>query len=199
MAIEYRMASGDRPPLEIHRSTRRRRTASAAARDGTLVIRLPAAMPDDEAEATIARLVRRVLGAGRAAARGGDDHLRARAERLADRYVDGVRPTAVTWSSRMSRQHGSCSSADGTIRISSALASAPDAVLDHVIIHELAHLRHPDHGADFARLVARHEHADWARGWLAGHAAGMLGASAWHDAGTRGPAVDADTADHPAP
>lgn len=177
MTIEYRPARDGQPPVEIHWSTRRRRTVSAAARDGTVVVRLPALMASEAAEPIIERLVRRVTGTARAAARGGNDALSARANRLADRYVDGVRPVAVEWSTRMQRQYGSCTTVAGTIRISVELAAAPDAVLDHVLIHELAHLRHPDHGAAFHAIVARHEHAQWARGWLAGHTAGRLAAA----------------------
>jgi hypothetical protein len=174
--VEHRAATGQRPAMEIHRSPRRRRSASAAPRDEVVVVRLPAGLGRDEEERLIDGLVRKVTGAQRAAARGGDAALERRAAELADRYLDGVRATSVRWSGRMRRQHGSCSPAAGTIRISRELASAPAYVLDHVLVHELAHLRVPGHGPDFHALLARYPDSARARGWLEGYAAGQLAA-----------------------
>ena len=47
---------------------------------------------------------------------------------------------------------GSCSTT-GTLSFSWRLAMAPDAVLDYVAAHEVAHLRHMNHGAEFWELV----------------------------------------------
>jgi predicted metal-dependent hydrolase len=49
---------------------------------------------------------------------------------------------------------GSCSS-EGRIRLSWRLILAPPAVRRYVVAHEVAHLRHLDHGADFKALEAR--------------------------------------------
>lgn len=174
--VERRAATTDLPALEIHRSPRRRRSASAAADDTAIVVRLPLGIPADEEERLIASLVRKVSGADRAAARGGDEALERRAAQLADRYLDGVRPTSVRWSTRMRRRYGSCTPADGSIRISQQLATAPAYVLDHVLVHELAHLRVPGHGAPFHALLERHPESARARGWLEGFTAGQLAA-----------------------
>ena len=32
----------------------------------------------------------------------------------------------------------------------------PSAAIDYVVVHELAHILHKDHGPDFYALVARH-------------------------------------------
>jgi hypothetical protein len=178
VAVEHRPAGAAHPPLVIHRSVRRRRSASAAAQDGAVVVRLPAGLPPTEEEHLIAGLVGKVTGASRAAARGGDAALLTRAAELADAYVDGVRPTAVTWSGRMRRRHGSCTPATGAIRISRQLAAAPAYVLDHVLVHELAHLVVADHSDAFRAILARHPHGERADGWLAGFAAGQLAAAA---------------------
>jgi predicted metal-dependent hydrolase len=174
--VEYRPADRRWPALEIHRSARRRRTASAAPDGERIVVRLPAGLDPREEERLMRRVVDAVVGRSAAESLGGDDELRRRAERLADRFLDGVRPTSVRWSTRMRRLYGSCSPGRGDIRISARLATAPRYVLDAVLVHELAHLVHPDHSAAFHRLVARYPDADRARGWLEGFAAGQLAA-----------------------
>jgi predicted metal-dependent hydrolase len=172
--IEHRPAAGTWPALEIHRSPRRRRSAQAHAQGDTVVVRLPAGLQSAEEERLIGGLLRKVTGRAQAQALGGDAALLARAVQLADRYLDGVRPTTVRWSPRMQRRYGSCSPATGEIRISHQLASAPRWVLDAVLVHELAHLLVADHSPAFHALVARFPEADRAKGWLEGFTAGQL-------------------------
>jgi predicted metal-dependent hydrolase len=186
--VEHRPAAAGVPPLEIHRSPRRRRSAAASARDGVVVVRLPAGLSDGEEERLVTDLVAKVTGASRAAARGGDAALQRRADQLADRYLDGVRASSVRWSARMRRRHGSCTPAEGSVRISRALATAPAYVLDHVLVHELAHLQVADHGPRFHALVDRHPHAARATGWLEGYSAGRLAVAG----GTEPAALDGD-------
>lgn len=177
MEVEHRPPGPGRPALEIHRSPRRRRSAQAYARDGSVVVRLPAGLEAVEEEQLIDRLVRRITGAAAAEAFGGDTALEARAAELADRYLDGVRPAAVSWSARMTRRHGSCTPVDGTIRISREVAGYPAFVRDYVLVHELAHLVVADHSAAFEALVQRYPATDRARGWLEGYPAGRLAAA----------------------
>ena len=121
-------------------------------------------------------LVQRVTRRVRADALGGDAALAARADALADRYLDGIRATSVSWSARMHRRYGSCSPGEGRVRISTQLAGHPPYVLDAVLMHELAHLQIADHSAAFWRLVERFPDAARARGFLEGFAAGRLAA-----------------------
>jgi predicted metal-dependent hydrolase len=174
--VEHRPATGSWPALEIHRSPRRRRSASAQARGRAVVVRLPAGLARDEEERLIAGLLDKVTRRRQAEALGGDVELQRRAEDLADTYLDGVRPASVRWSARMTHRYGSCTVATGEIRISDRLATAPRWVLDAVLIHELAHLVQPDHSPAFHTLVARYPQAERARGWLEGFTAGQLAA-----------------------
>jgi hypothetical protein len=172
--IEHRPASGGWPALEIHRSPRRRRSASAQARADAVVVRLPAGLARDEEERLIAGLLDKVTRRTQAEALGGDHELQRRAEDLADTYLDGIRPTSVRWSARMTHRYGSCTVGTGEIRISDRLATAPRWVLDAVLVHELAHLVQPDHSPAFHALLARYPQAERARGWLEGFSAGQL-------------------------
>jgi len=50
---------------------------------------------------------------------------------------------------------GSCST-KGNISLNRALVMAPIAVIKYVILHELTHLQHPNHSAQFWEALARH-------------------------------------------
>jgi predicted metal-dependent hydrolase len=95
----------------------------------------------------------------------GDD-LHRRAAQLADSYVDGVRPTEISWVTNQRSRWGSCCPEDGTIRLSLALASYPAWVRDYVIVHELAHLVVADHSDAFWQIVNRYPLTERARGFL---------------------------------
>lgn len=174
---EHRPATPDRPALEIHRSPRRRRSASAAFRDDRIVVRLPAGLPGREEQRLIDGVVRKVAERHGVRAAGGDEALTDRAAVLADRYLDGLRATRVTWSMRMGSRHGSCTPDEGHIRISSELAAHPSYVVDYVLVHELAHLHVSGHTPEFHALVARFPDAERARGYLEGYAAGRFAAA----------------------
>ncbi|CBH22740.1 Conserved hypothetical protein containing DUF45 (plasmid) [Salinibacter ruber M8] len=51
---------------------------------------------------------------------------------------------------------GSYSQRTGTLSLNFRLLMAPPEVVDYVIVHELAHAEHPNHGRRFWRLVAGH-------------------------------------------
>lgn len=62
-----------------------------------------------------------------------------------------VQPRSVLIRDQRSRW-GSCAR-DGTLRINWRVAVCDASVLEYVVVHELAHLRHPDHRAGFWALV----------------------------------------------
>ena len=78
----------------------------------------------------------------------------------------GVSPAAV--SIRDQRTRWGSASRDGRLSFSWRLILCPGAVLDYVVVHELAHLRWRGHGPRFWALVARFvpdaaEHRRWLR------------------------------------
>jgi hypothetical protein len=150
----------DRLPVEVVYSTRRRSSVQAAVVDGVIRVRAPAGIDRDELDRHVTELVARLERKHRAA---GVD-LEARAAELARRYRLPL-PSAVTWAEQRSRW-GSCSPWKGHLRISTRLAAWPPWVLDYVLVHELAHLVHPDHSPAFHALVARYPLAERAEGFL---------------------------------
>jgi predicted metal-dependent hydrolase len=151
----------------VIRSARRRKTVSARRVDGVVRVSIPATMTRAEEERWVAEMVRRLDRSARAA---GID-LTERAARLAERHRL-PRPASIRWVDNQELRWGSCTPADGTVRISSRLAGEPGWVLDYVIVHELAHLLEPGHGRRFWALVSRYPRTERARGWLMARAAG---------------------------
>lgn len=152
-----------RLPVEVVRSERRRRTVEARIVDGTIRVRVPARMSDDEVREHTQRLVERLETRSRVRV----DDLDRRAARLAATY--GLpRPRSIRFVDNQRHRWGSCSPTGREIRLSSQLSSFPSWVVDYVIVHELAHLEVPDHSPDFQALVDRYPLAERARGFLLG-------------------------------
>ena len=153
--------------VRIVRSARRRRTISARMEAGVLVVRLPAGMPADQEQEWVERMRQRVLGHQRNQELNSDGALRQRAEALNQAYFGGTLQIAdVRYVANQGARWGSCTTNQGTIRLSDRLATAPDWVRDYVLIHELAHLIRPDHSPAFWRLVQRYKLTERARGYL---------------------------------
>lgn len=148
-------------PVEVVRSTRRRRTVSAQQVGGVMRISIPASMSKAEEEQWIGEMLRRF----RRKTAADIVDLPERAARLAERFRL-PQATSVRWVSNQRSRWGSCTPADGTIRISEALAELPAWVVDYVIVHELAHLAVAGHGKRFWSLVNRYPRTERARGYL---------------------------------
>ena len=109
-----------------------------------------------------------------AKSRSSDAALAQMAERLLELYLPDFheRPSAITWRT-MRERWGSCTTSDGTIRISLRLNGAPDSVVECVLFHELIHLRVPGHGKDFYAYLDRYHEKARAEAFLEGFEAGL--------------------------
>lgn len=150
-----------RYPVEVIRSERRVKTVSARIVDGVIRVRIPAWMSESEERRYVDDVVTRIEQERRSHA----IDLVARAAALADRF-DLPRPESIRWSKTQRQRWGSCSVHRGDIRISDRLVDVPPWVLDHVIVHELAHLEVADHSPAFEELVNRNPLAERATGYL---------------------------------
>lgn len=152
----------------MRRSSRRRRTVSAYRDGDRTVVLVPAGLSAAEEQRWVELMLRRLRN-GERHRRPSDTALRTRALELAERYLGGqVRPSSVRWVDNQNTRWGSCSPADGSIRISRRLSRMPGWVVDYVLIHELAHLAVPGHGPEFWQLVNRYPRSERARGYLEG-------------------------------
>lgn len=153
------------PPVRVIPSRRRRRTVAARLRSGVLELMVPANMPLAE-RAHWAEIMRRRLLNQADRSRPSDDRLAERARRLNERHFGGrLRWTSIGFA-EMQHQWGSCTFTDGSIRIAKRAAGLPDWVLDYLLMHELAHLVHSDHGPEFHEVENRYPLSERARGYL---------------------------------
>ena len=150
-----------RYPVEVIRSERRVKTVSARIVDGVIRVRIPAWMSEADERKFVDSVVTRIEQERRSHA----IDLEARSRHLADQF--GLpEPESIRWSKTQRQRWGSCSIHTGHIRISDRLVDVPPWVLDHVIVHELAHLEVPDHSRAFDLLVGRNPLAERAIGYL---------------------------------
>ena len=179
--------------VEVRRSTRLRRSVTAYGEDGRTVVVVPQRMSRADIAPYVEELVGRLAERERRGRRT-DDQLEARAAQLSRRHLEGrAVPTSVRWVTNQRRRWGSCTPADGTIRLSERLVPMPEYVVDYVLLHELVHLLVADHGPDFEACMRGYPRLLEARAFLAGvdHASG-------HGLGRDDEAADATSGARPA-
>jgi predicted metal-dependent hydrolase len=157
--------------VEVRRSARRRRTVTAYRELGRTVVLIPAAFSPAEERRWVAQMVAKLQTREERRRRslGGDTELMTRARALSVAHLDGAaQPLSVRWVDNQHRRWGSCTPADGSIRLSTRLRTMPEYVVDYVLVHELVHLLEPGHDERFWALVARYPRAERARGFLEG-------------------------------
>jgi predicted metal-dependent hydrolase len=95
-----------------------------------------------------------------------DERLARRASTLNERLFGGrLRWTSIVFA-EMSHLWGSCTFTAGAIRIARRAATLPEWVIDYLLVHEMAHLEHSDHGPAFRELESRYPLTERARGYL---------------------------------
>ncbi|NVM97563.1 M48 family metallopeptidase [Arthrobacter sp. SDTb3-6] len=150
----HRAANG--APVVVRRTRRRKNGISAFWEAGRAVVAVPSRLTLEDEQYWVPHMVSRLEGDTRAKAAGGrrtfesDGALMRRCLDLSARYL-GSRavPASVRWVTNQNGRWGSCTHAHRTIRISHHVKGMPEWVLDYVLLHELAHLIHPNHSAQF--------------------------------------------------
>ncbi|WP_282694217.1 M48 family metallopeptidase [Streptomyces sp. CC208A] len=166
----------DRAPgtgeVEIRRSARRTRSVSAYREGDRTVVLIPARMSQAEERRWVGVMLEKLAAKEKNRERRkslGDGELAERALRLSEQYLDGrARPVSVRWVTNQNSRWGSCTPAEGSIRLSHRLQPMPEYVVDYVLLHELAHLLVPGHGPGFWRLLEAYPRTERARGYLEG-------------------------------
>ncbi|QTE30021.1 M48 family metallopeptidase [Pengzhenrongella sicca] len=155
-------------PVEVRRSRNRLRTVTAYRDGDRVVVAIPARFTGAQEREWVRRMVARLADQERRR-RPSDEELATRALELSTRYLAGQAiPASVNWSTNQGRRWGSCTPADGTIRISTRVRGMPRWVIDYVLLHELAHLLHIGHGPEFWATLEDYPRTERARGFLEG-------------------------------
>ena len=159
---------------EVRPSARRTRTMMAFREAGDLVVVVPEHMTERQRAEMVPGLVQRFLAKeARQRPPRADSELTERAVEL---YRTWIAPHSsapepaigVRWVDNMATRWGSCTVQTGEIRLSQRLSSMPSWVVDHVLLHEVAHLEERQHSQRFWRLVNAHSESARARGFLEG-------------------------------
>ncbi len=161
---------GGMAEIEVRRSARRKRTVSARREGDRTIVMVPASMSKREEARVVAELVAKLDAreSRRRIARS-DESLARRAADLAARYVpEAPTPTSVRWVTNQNSRWGSCTPADGTIRLSHRLRDMPEHVIDAVLVHEITHLVVSGHGPSFDAVAGRHPRMAEAMAFLDG-------------------------------
>ena len=143
--------------------SRRRTLALEITKDCKLLVRAPLRCSEETIRAFVARndkVRQRAAEAGPPPTEKEVAALKALArsvlpEKVA-RYATamGLSPTGIKITSAQKR-YGSCS-AKNSLCFSCYLMGSPDEAIDAVVVHELAHIRHKNHGPQFYALVERY-------------------------------------------
>ena len=135
----------------VIRRTARRKTGLAAFWEaGQAVIAVPARLSVEDELYWVPRMVAKLeqgtrTRPHRSGSPASDDALLQRSLTLSGTYL-GARavPVSVRWVQNQQSRWGSATPARRTIRISHHVQGMPEWVLDYVLLHELAHLIHPN-------------------------------------------------------
>lgn len=168
------------PHIEVRISKRRKKTAGAHWEGDRIVVVVPAHLRGAERDEMVEALARR-LACHRPHLHASDADLEQRALDLGRRYLDGVAPASIRWSTTQVKRWGSCTLDTREIRISARLRVVPEWVLDAVIVHELVHLFEPTHSARFYQLEQRYPRREEADTFLEGYSLGLHMPGAGHD------------------
>ena len=158
--------SMNRKNIKIIRSEKRKKTIQARDINGVLHVYLPAGMGEDEEKKWIDAVIKRMENRRKRHALNSDDSLKKRAREINKKYFGGKLEFEIRYVTNQNKRFGSCTHMDKTIRISHRVADMPQWVRDYVIIHELAHLIHPNHSKKFWELVNQYKYTERARGYL---------------------------------
>ncbi len=153
--------------ITVIRSKRRKKTIQTKYGDDHLWIYLPSGMTAKDEQKWIAKMIERnKRWEQKKVNKESDQGLLQRAQYLNEKYFNGTLDFSIRFVTNQNTRYGSCTSLDRTIRISEKVKTMPLWVQDYIIIHELAHLIHPDHSKKFWEKVKQYRYTERARGYL---------------------------------
>lgn len=151
----------------VKKSARRKRTVRARLKNGLMEVTAPLNIDNKQLDKIIENLKQRFEKKEKKDTLNREDRLTERAQKLNKKYFDGkLKLKHIEYSVEQTRSFGICYSKRETIYINGCLKEMPRWVEDYVIIHELAHLIHPNHSKEFWQLVRHYPKTERAIGYL---------------------------------
>lgn len=120
-----------------------------------LRVSAPRWVSENELHDAIQSLARRLVRRERARKVNTEHDALELARRVARKFPDRPEIMAARFSTGQISRWGSYSTRTRTIQLNAALRPMPSWVLEAVVAHELAHIRHPDHSVAFWNLLRR--------------------------------------------
>lgn len=134
-----------------------------------LRVSAPHRVSEEEVDEAVEALARRLIRRRRAREINTEVDALALARRVARRFPDPPKIVAAKFSTRQTTRWGSYNTGTCTVNLNAALRQMPNWVLEAVVAHELAHVRHPNHSPAFWTLLREScPETDRARGFLEG-------------------------------
>jgi predicted metal-dependent hydrolase len=155
--------------LETRIVRKRVRNVNARLVGNQLRVSAPPEIPQAELDALVLKLARRLVRRTRAHQLNAGEEALSLARKIASRFPSPPQVSDVRFVTTQHSRWGSYSLRTGIVRINAGLRMLPPWVLESVVAHELAHIFHPDHSAQFWALVRKVcPDTDRARAFLAG-------------------------------
>lgn len=152
--------------IHINRSNRRKKTIEGKIKDNILHIYLPKGLSKKQEQKYITIIENNMKKKEQKKNLNSNGHLKERAEMINQKYFDGNLDFSIRFVTNQHKKYGSCTPATKTIRLSHQIADFPQFVQDYLIVHELAHLIHPNHSKAFWEIVHHYPLVERAKGFL---------------------------------
>jgi len=153
MSLNARTLRVDGVTLELRVTRKRVKNINARLVGNELRVSAPQSVSAGELRDAIESLARRLVRREHASRVNRETDALALARRVARRFPDRPEVADARFSTAQKARWGSYSPRTRVMRLNAALREMPSWVLEAVVAHELAHVRHPDHSRAFWKLV----------------------------------------------
>jgi len=153
--------------IKIVRSKKRFRTVSARLTEDVLLVQAPEYLQEERLERIVDQFKTKFERKRLKTELDKSNDLLERANKINARYfANKLKVDSIEYVWNQKSKFGCCNWRAARIRISDKISLMPGWVRDYVILHEMAHLVHPNHGKDFWKIVSGYRLTERARGYL---------------------------------